>query len=143
MTTNETPTHRMFSDLHEPQEQPDALTRLERHMPMRPLPGDEDGADEGWGDAVAILISEARKEMEALRKELDGARALNDGLRVECRRHAEAATSLSNKSSEALRMGQQQGRVELAQEILEADMDGKREHLPMWARAALGYEVKE
>lgn len=79
------------------EKQPDALARLERKAR-------EYGAHGLVQDPCLALISEARKEMEELRETLEASRAV-------CR-------NLSGRSSEALRMGQQQGRAELAQELI-------------------------
>jgi hypothetical protein len=95
------------------EQQPDALTRLERHAasasrdrPPSGFGGSERAFEERWYREAMDLISEARKEMEALREK--------------CSIATRAAQMMSGKSSEALRMGQQQGRVELAQELLES-----------------------
>jgi hypothetical protein len=99
MTTNET-------------QQPDALTRLELLT-----------AHDNIGTDVAVrmssLISEARREMDALRKDRDDWKGV--------------AESVGNAASNALRMGQQQGRVELAQELLDADDNAAVHSLPSWA----------
>jgi hypothetical protein len=111
------------------EQQPDALTRLEEAINQH-----------GGARIRALtnaLLSEARKEMEALQRKHE---MLTKRLEVT----QETCNNLSAKSAEALRMGQQQGRVELAQEILESN---KAEHgrlpLPTWAFDALTYEVKE
>lgn len=93
-------------------QQPDALTRLERHLSESGVVGAKMGHI-AWHDIAGHILSEARKEMEALRKERDSLHWRFDASQ-------EAVNALSAKSSEALRMGQQQGRVELAQEILES-----------------------
>lgn len=95
-----------------PEQRTDALTRLEQMLRRRFFAAQDD---------AAALISEARKEMEALEI------AKNTVQRRLAVAH-ETINSLSSKSSEALRMGQQQGRVELAQEILtEIDKNGLRD----------------
>jgi hypothetical protein len=96
---------------------PDALTRLGRLM--------KTGGNDPLVRMGLDLISEARREMEALRRERDALaesrrRIMETVEEKESQRRGlqERVDSLSNKSSEALRMGQQQGRVELAEEIL-------------------------
>lgn len=107
------------------EQQPDALTRLEAHMPNLAFRHNEDRI------VVAHCISKARMEMEMLRT----SRAIADDARPDMgerltladkRLEAAQATcnTLSAKASESLRMGQQQGRVELAQAVLGVIGDG-------------------
>jgi hypothetical protein len=99
----------------------------------------EDDALRGLADhhKVVDLVSEARKEMEALRQELIA--ALNDKAALRATMQ-ERIDSFSNKSSEALRMGQQQGRVELAQEIL---ANARLSTIPLWLSQMLKGLVTE
>ncbi len=124
MTTNET------------QQQPDALTRLERHAAdaSRKRPADGFGGasrafEEQWYRDAISLISEARKEMEALASRNANLDVENTSLAQRLATSQETCNRLSAKASEALRMGQQQGRVELAQEVLTVTPDHREDFL--------------
>jgi hypothetical protein len=110
MTTNETQDR-----------QPDALTRLAQWVTSGTY-------NDAWMAHAAHLISEARKGMEALRKDRDDWKAV--------------AESVGNAASNALRMVQRQGRVELAQDMLEANVDAPTK-MPRWAVDLLRHEIDD
>lgn len=109
-------------------QQPDALTRLEQTINAH-----------GGARIRALtnaILSEARKEMEALRNERNGLaesrrRLMEVVQSAEDHRRAlqDRINALSAKASKALRMGQQQGQVELAQDLLNGDEEQWREYL--------------
>jgi len=111
---------------------PDALTRLEEAIKSLGDLSDSRTQSAMCEEAMSIH-SDARKEMEGLRAEnelLRGDVSMWMGRErkalLECSAaetkltHANAtAATLSNKMGDSVRQGQQQGRVELAQEILQ------------------------
>lgn len=109
----------------QPGDEPDTLTKLTRFVRESTL-------HEVEKEQALALISEAaeaRKDMESrldcLRhnfqfetKALRATRAQVAALEANLAAQQETLTALSNKATETLRMGQQQGRVELATELL-------------------------
>lgn len=102
-------------------QQPDALTRLEQTINAH-----------GGARIRALtnaILSEARKEMEALRLERKRMAISVYEAEEKLAQANNTASRLSAKASDSLRMGQQQGRVELAQDLLNGDEEQWREYL--------------
>jgi hypothetical protein len=97
--------------VHDAECKPDALTRLERLLMG-------DSFDWTSTPAALVVLEEAREEMEALRDEATQMRNERDAQRKLKLLADDVAATLSGQSSETLRMGQQQGRAELAQELI-------------------------
>lgn len=114
----------------QPGDEPDTLTKLTRLVRTFPELCSPTTRMEEAEQALAI-ISEAAEERALLKETMDLvaqdlARFVTKVVELEAKLAAQQETinALSNKATAALRMGQQQGRVELATELLEANSRG-------------------